>query len=286
MAGFYPDVPGVRIPYHVDGSLVRWCSTVSNLNLALSGSWTNYSSADAAEMNDGDTSDLLLASLTGNTGRYIAWVFPQPIATISGHNLLTATTGNAGLGLLGYSTDTSDGGDGTWSTTAHGSSSGVGAALRDITAVNWSNIKGIRLHMLSTTAAGTVVSRDIAFYGNWVPATLSAWHPTLDQQVAGGHLDFGDIALGAVSIKQFRVKNGRAQQANGVAVSCTVGNTQTSTGLQVSLDNSVYSSTVTIPSIAAGAISPIVYVRRSVGIAETVGNIGIAPVQFVAASWT
>jgi hypothetical protein len=287
MAGIYADVPGVRIPYHVDGSLVRWATTVSNSNRTISSAWTAYSAADAAEMNDGDTTDVLMVSCNAYAGRMIAFIFPQPV-TILGHNLLFYYSGGVDHVFdLSYSTDTTDGGDGTWNITPHNMDTTTGSALRQMTAVNFPSVRGMRLWMTNGySGTANYYARDMAFYGSWTPATLAGWHPTSDIQVPPAQLDFGDIATGTQATKQFRIKNGRSLTANNVVVSAAAGNVQTAGGMSLSTDNVTFTPTVTIASIAPGAISPIVYVKRTVGSGEMVGNIGIATVQFIAGSWT
>jgi hypothetical protein len=284
MAGLYADVPGARVPYHVDGTLVRYVT--STVGGAVNGSWNAWTAGDATEMNDGDTTDIYF-SVPGSTGRLLGWVFPQPVNLV-GHNiLLNASGGTPLIGTLDYSTNTTDGTDGTWNSTSSSTDSSIGSALRSITTVSLSGLRGLRLNCASNSGITTNwYIRDIAFYGTWTPATLAGWHPTLDQQIGGAHLDFGDIALGTAVTKQFRIKNGAAATANNVVVSVGDGNTVTVAGLSLSLDNATYATTRTIPSIAPGAISPVVYVRRSVLVTENQGNIGIAPIKFAATTWT
>lgn len=283
MAGFYTDVPGVRIPYHVDGSSMRWVTAPGKV---ISSAWTNFTPTEMAEVNDGDGVDFSAGVFT-STGRFIAWIFAQPIALVTGHCLRFAAPNNGADANLEYSTNTSDGTDGTWLTTPLNAGTSIGSALRtSITGVSLANVKGFRIHGSSGAVASGFTLRDCAFYGTWTPASLAGWHPTLDQQISGAHLDFGDVGLGQTAVKQFRIKNGRTLQANNVVVSPQNGTTAMLAGLQVSLDGSAYASNVTIPSIAAGAISPVIYLRRIVGLAETPGITGFVPVQFVATTWT
>ena len=288
MAGTYPDVPGVRIPYNLDGSLVKIAATVSNSDTAINGSWTAVSGGDTSNMTDGQNSSSYAISLGPYSGKMLAIAFPQPI-NITGHNILAVnSTGSQGTQLY-YSTDTTDGTDGTWSASqpSNQDSTVSPVTFRNITSINWVSVRGIRLFAwYNSGSSGIITIYDYGLYGTWTPTTLAGWHPTLDQQIGGADLDFGDIALGTVHTKSFRIKNGRGLQANTVTISSTMGETQTRSGLLFSDDNTNWATSIVVPSIAAGAISPVLYVKRTVGAGETPSLNGTAEISFIAGSWT
>lgn len=288
MAGTYVDVPGVRIPYNIDGSLVKLASTVSNLDPTINGSWSIVGNSDVSNIVDGSNVTFYTFSHSNNSGKMLSIAFPQAV-NITGHNVLVInSSGNLGSTLY-YSTDTNDGTDGTWSSSQPSNQDTVVSAstYRNITSVNWVGVKGIRLFSyLSSPVASTMQVYEFGLYGTWTPATLAGWHPTLDQQIGGADLDFGDIALGTVHTKTFRIKNGRGLQANTVTISSTLGEVQTRTGLLFSDDNASWATSIVVPSIAAGAISPVLYVKRTVAPGETANVNGTAEITFVAGSWT
>lgn len=288
MAGTYNDVPGVRIPYNLDGSMVKIAATVANSDTTISGGWSVIANGDVSNMVDGSNSSNYLISLGSYSGKMISVAFAQSV-NITGHNVLVINSGSAGAPSLYYSTDTTDGTDGTWSASQPSNQDTVlsAASFRNITAVNWVGVKGVRLFTAyNSNSSGTVNVVEFGLYGTWTPATLAGWHPTLDQQIGGADLDFGDIALGTVHTKTFRIKNGRGLQANTVTVSSTIGETQTRSGLLFSDDNTNWATSIVVTSIAAGAISPVLYVKRTVGAGETPSLNGTAEISFIAGSWT
>lgn len=290
MAGVYPDVPGVRLPYDVDGTVAKSALTVSDTNNTISGSWVAVPSADLNAANDGSvTSGGISFTHGGYSGRMFALAFPQPV-NISGHNIVCYQSDNLiAASEIYYSTDTNDGTDGTWSAaqpTSANYQSSVQSTLRDITSVSWNGIKGIRLWVNGWAGGRVLEFRDLAFYGTWASPGLMGWHPTLNQQIGGADLDVGDVPLGTVHTKTFRIKNQNAKIANNVLVASTRGVASTVAGLTFSTDNTNWSTTVTLTSIAAGAISPVLYVRRTIGAGETANIPGIAQITFTAGSWT
>ena len=292
MAGLYPDVPGVRIPYDVDGSIAKYASTVSSANNTINGSWTIAAASDLNNANNGDVNSFgFNLSLPGSSGRMISIAFAQTV-DISGHNnVYYQEHANVYLNGLYYSTDTSDGTDGSWSANQTFNADNrytTQAALRDITAVSWSGVKGIRMWIVNPSGFVYAMNfRDIAFYGSYTSNGLVGWHPTLNQQIGGADLDIGDVALGTVHTKTFRIKNGNATKtANTILISSTRGTAGTIAGLEFSDDNTNWDATLSIPSIAPGAISSILYVRRTVGAGETPNIAGIAQITFTAGSWT
>ena len=289
MAGFLPNVPGVRIPYHRDGSLVKYVTTSGSATYTPSGSWTTTSASVVTEMNDGDTVCSHLYTATSTNGGMYAIVFPQTV-TITGCNFITTGT-NKGITHLLWSTDTVDGTDGTWNTESIDNSFSSGGThtpivMRTITATNLVGVKGVRVAGYQAIGSTQTANIEAQLYGQWTPATLAAWHPTLDQQINGHELDFGDVILGNAYNKQFRIKNGNSLIANNVVISCTSGTAEFISGLTFSLDGTNFSSSVTIPSIAAGAISGTVYVRRTVSAGQSANILAMAPIDFIATSWT
>jgi hypothetical protein len=285
MAGQYPDVPGVRIPYHVDGSLVKVAT--SDASAVITGTWTNISNNDVASLNDGNSATGWAPNVTSH--HILSFALPYSVQ-FTGHNLILNATQPAhnAIDNLYYSKDTTDGTDGTWTSIAHEADTNYTSAvsLRSFTSVNIVDVKGFRVLFRRQTLYELSLI-DIAFYGLWTPTTLAAWHPTQDQQINGAHLDFGNILLGTTpAARQFRIKNGTGSTANSVLVSVPVGAPNIVANLKFSLDGSTYTSSVTIPTIVSGGISPPIYVRRTVLAGEVPNSVGSVPIVFTASSWS
>lgn len=293
MAGVYPDVPGVRLPYDVDGTSVKIAPTISHANPAINGSWTVVAAGDLNAMNDGTYTNAAANVAPGAySGRMYAFTFPQPVSIV-GYKFAGYRESNFSfINVSGFylSTDTTDGSDGTW-----GSNQAVNVdwsptlvTMRSFNTVTWNNIKGIRIWITidDNSSIRTWAIRDLALYSTWTSAGLMGWHPTLNQQIGGADLDVGDVPLGTVHTKTFRIKNQNALQANTVLIASTRGVASTVAGLEFSSDNTNWDTTLTLTSIAAGAISPVLYVRRTIGAGETANIPGIAQITFTAGSWT
>ena len=282
MAGFLPDVPGVRIPYHIDGSLML-IATAPASSTTPNGAWSQIVSN--VNSNDGTIATNAGSWSADNRGYVISTVFPQPINLV-GYNYEVGT--DQTTGAAAYSLDTTDGIDGTWTAmTAPSFSPKTDITLRQtIVSVNIANVTGVRLAAHRAAGSGSFVLRELAIYGEWSTVGVRAWHPTLDERLSGAGLDFGDVILGNIYTKQFRVKNLAAQTANDVVISSASGSPIMLSGMSYSLDGTNFTSSVQISSIAPGAISGIVYVRRTVGSSETTNVASGTAINLNVTSWS
>lgn len=268
MAGLYADVPGHRFAYDLDGTYV----SMDPINGGA------YTAIDAGLLNDESTDGVATFGFRQSGNRRIAFAFPE-LRDITGAYVYY--TGNIGTTRFDYSTNTTDGSDGTWTT---GPSIGGGwsgrlypesrSSIFPISSIN--GIKGLRLYVTIDGDYQSQTLYSVHIYGLISPTQslerLEWWDPTLNQQVNKAALDFGDVAQGVVSTKQVRLKNlSPTKTAGTVTISAdnsAGGETLLATGMTFSADNTTYSNTITIASIAPSAISPIIYVRRTVGAAE------------------
>lgn len=286
MTGFYADVPGVRVPFHNDGSITKWAKNSSAASpMTITTAWTVI--PDTTNSNNGTIDNSSISWAAANEGYVIATAFATPI-TLVGHRVMMGANIDPAGSAMTYSTDTTDGTDGVWNTlTPHSVSIGQPeGTIRSIQLCNIPNVKGIRVSSWATGTGRTISFSDVAYYAEWTPASLIAWNPTLNERLGGAGLDFGNTLLGLVYTKTFRVKNATAQTASGVLVSCTSGKAAVVNGLTFSTDNATFSTNITIPSIAPGGISPVIYVKRTVSPVEAVNVPGGAQINMTASSWT
>ncbi len=231
-------------------------------------------------------------------------MFPE-LRDISAY-FTTGVHGNLQPALLDWSADTTDGLDGTWTTIANnflmysGTVPDIRTSISPITPIT--GVRGIRFNMgygVALIASATTRSASLStihLYGSISagqnPDRLDFWHPTSDAVVTGGHFDFGDIKQGASAVKQFRVKNrSAAQTATSVSLSREVATfTEMLTGdsnVEFSSDGSAYANTLAVGTLAPGALSSVLYVRRRVGAAETGTSVPKdARIVATAASWS
>lgn len=280
MAGFYPDVPGHRFAYHVDGTKIFLLNAATSI-------LTEVTSQAATLNNEGDD----YVSGEGNTS--IIFVFPEA-RNLQGYFVAKYNSGNRNytMGTMHVSTDTTDGLDGTWTVLVNptsytiASDSIVPNFRSSIATSSASNIKGVKFDYSSGYDVDGF--RAIHFYGN-IPLTespdrLAFWHPTLDSQLDGAYFDWGDDVQGQSYTKKFRIKNNSSSKtANSIMLS---SGTQTgSMAIDFSTDGSTYTSSLNIGNLAPGAMSGELYARRSVAADEGL-NTRTCYLSAVAGNWS
>ncbi len=208
---------------------------------------------------------------------YVGFVFPESRSVASYFAVAGPSGGSRVLGRFAYSTDTTNGQDGTWTTSeatwtenqvaSAGTlyRSGVHALATPITAC-----KGVRWEVNSLQDSLTnYFFRHLHVYGAAVagqtPDRLLFWDPTLNQALGVGAFDFGDVGRGTTTTVTFRIKNNSSTlTANSVVVSlAAITDTSPTVVSQVTFDNngSGYAATQTITSIGPGAISAVQTVK-------------------------
>lgn len=299
MAGVYADIPGTRFALDQDGSVMKY------RDYTASSAWTDVTASlsEAQKVNTANYINMLFPGNANANYNQFAIAFPEA-RTINGlylHAGFNDGTPQAQNFTWEYSTNTTDGTDGTWTTftvtfSFFGSHDQSGDSPKpyyrsDIATVSLSNVKGIRARWQSSHSWG-VQYRVYVFhvYGSR-PTTgvdrLAFWHPSSDQALGAAYLDFGDIAQGTSVTRQFRLKNlSSSLTANTITLQVSdLLPEYTGTGLQVSTDNTTYQSSVNVGNLAPGVISGTLYVRRTVPGAETTTQ-RQARLLAAAASWS
>lgn len=273
MAGFYPDVPSPRMAYDIDGTIMAV--------VFPSGSITTRSASECRNMND-EAFDQ--PELIGKNTAYLTFIFPQ-FRDITHYSLWGGNLGGNN-GRITTSSDTTNGYDGTW--TDHGTYALVNAnkaALREeMKPLTVSGVKAIRFGVTGNLNGGSQRPGLVHLYGRLAtgetPDRLRIWHPTLDEPLDdntsadGAHLDWGDTTQGTTADKQFRIKNNSTTlTANSVALTTEVlSDTTPALGAQLTYsDGGSFATSITIGTLAPGAISPVLTVRRATDAAANLG---------------
>lgn len=277
--------PAPRLHYSQDGTLVIGHNVTASVSYTLT-------QANKDVIDDEDTADTwsfssLAYTANGSHVKYLTFVFPE-LRNISGVFAYGANL-NGSPQTVQSSTDTTTGLDGTWGDvlTTSGwilNSSTPILHRTSITALSLTNVKGLRIR--SSDSGSYTFFYEVHLYGTKVSNTgLSFRHPTLDQALAVGDMDFGDVALGQTYTRTFRVKNNHATQtANGVIVSAV--DVSTSAAWTMSIGGGSYQSSLDIGNLAAGATSGVITARRIVGGGETVQTAKHGRLQAIPTSWS
>lgn len=259
--------------YDRDGTVVKWSDGT--------GANSTLTTAQKKKLNDtiNDTSSEYVMVVAGNIAHWISFLFPEL------RDLYDCFVEHVPSGLAfsqaQYSLDTTDGLNGTWtaspgaagvSTVPTGSSfrTGPGATyIAGIKAVRFSFMGGVNGHSTSV--------RSIHIYG--VPQVNSSvhrvafWHPYLDMRLPGDYLDMDDVIRNGTIYREFRIKNNSSVYTmNDIVLdieSIEYGTVVTDDYSIKRAAESTYQPSTTIASLAPGAISEIVSVRRIVDPAAT-----------------
>lgn len=272
MAGAYPDLLSHRMLVDVDGAVAH---TISG------GVRTELMPSELAILNSegtdvlGPTTDVeqyLMAfpDLRDISGLYLGFVQADPAdwidVTVEGSS--DTYTGLDGTWSTVYDTNrVSDGSSvGWWGHTAPGDYRRYIRAISPVT-----GLRALRVVVTPQTPGTTAWSlQAMHVYGaisaGQNPHRLEIGDPVLDQRVAPGHFDWGNVPLGSSADKTFRVRNlSPYKRAEGVVVSVeALTDADPSAAAQhlLSYGGSAYAATVTIPAIAPGARSGLVTLRR------------------------
>lgn len=262
MAGNYPDVPAPRIPYDLDGSVLFFHDVASG-NITIQAN----SVAQALNRESGGA-----GAMSYNSGaRYRGIIFPTP-RTIEAYFIqLVGNTYQWNYGALQASTNTTNGLDGTWTTieTNWGFRANISDYRNYIRSVSGAtNIIALRYY--ASPGGGSVSNTwgALHLYGTVTPVGdyVRFWHPTLDQPLGGADLDFGDVRQGSSSTKTFRLKNISATMTAIDTVISDEAPTDFTPSVppqyDYSLDGTTFAQAQTISSIAPGAITAPVTIRR------------------------
>lgn len=270
MAGSYPDVPGYRFAYDVDG-------TVGGIYYQSGHTSTLLSSAQLRALNNDSTA--VAFSCSTNSWGFIYFIFPE-LRDISG--ILVNLQGSTQLTSIQYSSDTTNGSDGSWQSTPMVSINTTDrlALKTGIQAVALNGVLGIR-YAFSRGPAGGGSNNNAQIYGNISPTEnpqrLRIVDTTATSTLGDGstptgsdivaQLDFGNLKQRTSTTKQFKVvNNSMTQTASSITVSleAPLDSSPSLIGqFQVSTDNVAFANAVNIGSLAPGAESGILYVRMN-----------------------
>jgi hypothetical protein len=269
MAGFYPDVPGQRFAYHLDGTKIYLLDDSNVL--------TDITSI-AATINDEDA-DYANVGI----GRII-FLFPEK-RNLSGYYFDGYFQGTN----LYVSSDTTTLLDGTWTSIANPwIANNVGDPLPEyrqninpitagsVKALKFTNSPGNGYRIYSIHLYGSIAATEN-------PDRLIFWNATLDQATDGPYFDWGDVVQGQSYTKTFRIKNNSSSKT-AQSIGLSAGAETFGMAVQFSTDNVTYTPTLTIGDLAPGAISSTVYVKRSVPASEPL-QLQVCRFKASAGSW-
>lgn len=259
MAGNYPDLPAPRIEYDRDGTRVYQIvgTTVTELALATTQGLANEISENWRPI---------------SSAYQVLFVFPENRDVTHAY---IDTFSNVANTSISWSNDSTTGLDGNWTTPVSNFPKTVGLLTSryrtDIAATpGLTGVKMVRI------AFGGEYITGIHLYGKSSTGQnlhrLRLWHPTLNQPLDDypAHFDWGNIQQGTSDTRQFRVKNDSGSlTASTVTVfmqALTEASPTQVSQHNLSTDGTTWqaaSVALAIPNLAPGALSNVLYLRRS-----------------------
>lgn len=258
MAGTYPDYPNYKIPLDVIGGVI--------INISNPSAPTQYASSVLRSLSGESFGGAIGVSGGGNVTIAIVFPFNMDITGISYYG-----GGSRAASLTGWSSDTTNGVDGTWTALSVPNNGGGAVEARvNINAVNLPSCKSIRMFQFSSLGGSSSISQ-FHVYGTTSAGQnlnrLELWNPSLDQRISPAYFDWGDTPRGSSADRTFRVKNlSDTLTANNVVLSFDGiydSSPSFSGSHALSTDGVIFSSTVTIPILYPNGVSSPITLRRS-----------------------
>lgn len=262
MAGFYPDPLGHRVPYDIDGTVGVKFDYITQVP-------TYLSAAHLAALNDED-----VGYTYDSTNKCSALLFPAAM-DLKGLFLHSAQGAGTQTITIEVSPNSTNGVDGYWHSAfssfpnsgtprpfyreaAYIQTFGASPDFQDVRAVRvWNYAYGLKnLHVYSDIV-------DASF-----PDRLRFWHPTGDYEVPYAYFDWGNTPRGSTEDITFRVKNDSASLTATTVSLYLEGATEPAPPTIVSMhslsdDATNFSPNVVVSSLAPGAISSVITLRRT-----------------------
>lgn len=268
MAGTYPDVPGPRMAYDRDGTILVRVLHSSGTAAAFDGISTMNAETGAGVTLASGTSP----SELGTIGAVL--IFPEARDVVGAYHgiHLAWNNGTPTYNGMYWSPDTTNGIDGTWNfvhAPARQSETNAIAMRDNIASCSLTGVKGLAFRGTVGSAGGRLIRARVHVYGQPTVAPsnrLQIWHPTLNEEVGGAYFDWGDIARGSTVTREFRVHNPSASlTANAVDVTMEAlsDTSPSNTGQhEFSVGGGAWGSTASLGNLAPGATSGAVALRR------------------------
>lgn len=271
MAGNYPDPISHRIAYERDGTV--------GLIVNDDNSVSQVANSVLVNMNDENFNNAV------TFWRRFALIFPEPMNIKAAWATSQLNFSNQAREIM-VSPNTTNGVDGTWTTTwANGSGWHQGADKVLVRSPKTpspaaDNIVGMRFQFFQQ-GYENIDLKTIHIYGEPVNSTdrLTIWHPSSDLKATAGYFDWGNVPRNSSQDKVFRIKNTddiyTANDIN-VTLSAPTDTTPSVMGQHLLQKESApgFAASINIPSLAPGQISEVLTLRR------------VTPTNAVMSLWT
>jgi hypothetical protein len=259
----YPDPPGPRIGYDIDGTVV----------VCANEAWTQQvqlTEVQKATMNR-EAAWHAVSNVSGWMNMHFIFPALMDINAIT----LSYSGWSMQVGALSWSADTTNGQDGIWTT---GPTPTNRALTKAAARTLWDNLSltGVRAvrQRVYTEHSGTN-SWSLHLYGTPTAADTNQpalWHPTLDQRLPVSTLNLDARQSDSADIT-FRVKNPGTLTAQNVTLSADslIVASPTIQSFFTFANGGAFASTLNVGDLAPGAVSGVVTMRRAIAADAVLG---------------
>lgn len=252
MTGLYPDHPNNRLAYeHINA---KWYDGSGPTEQDISYSYSTNSNNFAWNW--------AFYGIAPNRNSFLLFPFKIDITHlhISGYR----------IGTTQWSSDTTNGIDGTWtglSVPIYGASNA--SARQNIYPISLPACRAFWMYQDPAASQYTYIQA-VHVYGTPTagqnPDRIELWHPTLDQRVPPAHFDWGDVPRTTSGDKTFRIKNlSDVLTVNNIVVTAETYTDSSPSYAATHLFSTggSFTASITIPTLAPGQISSVLTVRKA-----------------------
>lgn len=300
MAGSYPDLPGRRLAWDADGTIV-WRVSDTSAGTA----WTNVNPnsivVGVADMDQGnnETEDVWVSEF-GQPGVHpysnFCHIFPSPRDIDGWYWGFDIEEAGAGIYAVQYSQDSTNGIDGTW----------VNLTNPAIPPSTWTNEVYYRLGIETQSVSAarclrwvmysesdltgrTMYLHMVHLYGaitpGYVPDQVLFVDASSGLEFATDY-DWGDVPRGTTLERTFKIKNNSSTKtANNTVVDVQSLSGSSNTWYTLKLGAGSFQSSITITTLTAGSSSDTITLRLTVPSGGAL-SLGAARVRAIPTTWT
>ena len=303
MAGSYPDVPGRRMAWDADGTILFYQNVPSLGSRNLDGAWGTSTTPWNEVANDESDSNHGWEAIVGSSVGYaiFCWIFPE---TRDVYGLFGAAEagylGAGGLRDAETSTNTTNGIDGDWSEIISSGSGEIWYSLQDSWPDRWRNdidssfgtASGVRGLEAWLQGRDATYLKSFHIYGEIAAGQTPHRLLFIDTATGlefAGPIDWGDVPRGTVHDRTLWVKNNSSiLTATNVTLSFEDLYLGSSTWYTIKETSGSFATTLDIDEILPAATYPVapsrITVRATVAIDEDLGT-HAARLKAVTSTW-
>ena len=259
---------------NIPGPRLAWDRFAAAVRLDSSGNYDRDLTEAERETINNEENDYFDVEVDNDDG-WVAIILPEPYDIVGS---LMSKANDSGTRGPEYSTDTTNGEDGTWTEFGDGTDTEdlVGDWYDGVRSVNLEGVVGVRFGA-SSSSFGRSRIQGMHLYGS--PSAepddrLALWEAESNEPLSGDALDFLNVSRGGSPEGKFRIHNYDDQDANDVTLTAEALTFDNYAALVEFSDDdgSTWESSLNIGTVSAESTSGEILVRVNIGEEEDLGR--------------